>query len=99
MKKIITFILCACLLLSVLTGCSSPADTTSAQKETAGESTVGTQTTTSGDDPAFPVFDQPVEVHIAMEVDPTSTDTLLDGDTAEDNYYTRYYLENFNIKS
>ncbi|MDR1570488.1 MAG: extracellular solute-binding protein [Oscillospiraceae bacterium] len=46
---------------------------------------------------AFAKFPEPVEVHIGMSIDPTDA-TLLSGDTAEDNVYTRYLLENFNIK-
>jgi len=46
---------------------------------------------------AFQKFDEVVEVHIGMSVDPTDA-TLLDGDTVDNNVYTRYLLENFNIK-
>ena len=42
-------------------------------------------------------FDHVVEVHIARYVDPTDT-TLGEGDTVENNYYTRYLLDNYNIK-
>ena len=46
---------------------------------------------------AFMKFDEVVEVHIGMSVDPTDA-TLIDGDTVENNVYTRYLLENYNIK-
>lgn len=46
---------------------------------------------------AFMKFPEPVEVHIGMSVDPTDA-TLLDGDTVDNNVYTRHLLENFNIK-
>lgn len=49
------------------------------------------------DDPAFKKFDEVVEVHIGRSVSPTNT-TLAEGDTADNNYYTRYLLENYNIK-
>ncbi len=49
------------------------------------------------DDRAFAKFDEVVEVHIGYQVDPTDT-TLPDGDSVEDNQYTRYLLENYNIK-
>jgi len=46
---------------------------------------------------AFQKFDEPVEVHIGMSVDATDK-TLVDGDTVDNNVYTRYLLDNFNIK-
>lgn len=46
---------------------------------------------------SFTKFPEPVEVHIGMSIDPTDT-TLLEGDTVDNNIYTRYLLENFNIK-
>ena len=49
------------------------------------------------DDPAFKKFAEPVEVHIGMSVSPTNT-TLEDGDTVDNNFYTRYLLDNYNIK-
>ena len=42
-------------------------------------------------------FDEVVEVHIAHYVDPTDS-SLAPGDTVDNNYYTRYLLENYNIK-
>ena len=49
------------------------------------------------EDLAFQKFDHVVEVHIGMAVEPTDV-TLEDGDTADNNYYTRYLLDNDNIK-
>ena len=49
------------------------------------------------EDLAFQKFDHVVEVHIGMAVEPTDV-TLEDGDTADNNYYTRYLLDNYNIK-
>ncbi len=46
---------------------------------------------------AFQKFDHEVEVHIGMAVEPTDV-TLEEGDTAENNYYTRYLLDNYNIR-
>ncbi|GHU77462.1 hypothetical protein AGMMS49992_25380 [Clostridia bacterium] len=47
---------------------------------------------------AFEKFASPVEVHIGMAVDATDK-TLLGSDTAGDNVYTRYLLDEFNIKT
>ena len=46
---------------------------------------------------AFQKFSEVVEVHIGRSVDPTDA-TLVDGDTADDNVYYRYLLDEFNIK-
>lgn len=49
------------------------------------------------DDRAFYRFENPVDVHIGMAVDPTDT-TLSDlGDTVENNYFIRYIRETYNI--
>lgn len=50
----------------------------------------------SGSDPAFMKFPEPVDVHIGMSVSPVDK-TLPEGDSAQDNQYTRYLRENFNI--
>lgn len=49
------------------------------------------------DSRAFKKFDQPVEVHFASQIDPVDT-TLAEGEGADNNQYTRYLEENFNIK-
>ena len=49
------------------------------------------------EDLAFQKFDHVVEVHIGMAVEPTDV-TLEEGDTVDNNYYTRYLLDNYNIK-
>jgi multiple sugar transport system substrate-binding protein/putative aldouronate transport system substrate-binding protein len=50
------------------------------------------------DELAFGKFPEPVEVHIGASVDATDQ-TLVDNDTVDNNVYTRYLLENFNIKT
>lgn len=49
------------------------------------------------DSRAFQKFDEVVEVHYGYQVDPLDT-TLPEGDAVDDNQYTRYLLENYNIK-
>ncbi len=49
------------------------------------------------DDRAFKKFDHVVEVHYGYQVNPVDT-TLPEGDAVDDNQYTRYLLENYNIK-
>lgn len=49
------------------------------------------------DDRAFQKFDEVVEVHYGYQVDPVDT-TLPEGDSVDNNQYTRYLLDNYNIK-
>lgn len=49
-----------------------------------------------GEADPFMKFDEPVEIHIGQQAYPTMK--FPEGDTNEDNVYTRYLLENFNIK-
>lgn len=49
------------------------------------------------DDRAFEEFDHVVEVHYGYQIDPKDT-TLPDGDSVDNNQYTRYLLDNYNIK-
>ena len=48
------------------------------------------------DDRAFEKFDHVVEVHYGYQIDPKDT-TLPDGDSVDNNQYTRYLLDNYNI--
>jgi multiple sugar transport system substrate-binding protein/putative aldouronate transport system substrate-binding protein len=50
----------------------------------------------TGDALAFSKFTKPVDVHIGMAVSPIDT-TLPPGDTAQNNQYTRYLRDNYNI--
>ncbi len=49
------------------------------------------------DDRAFKKFDSTVEVTFGQQVDPVDT-TLPEGDAVDNNQYTRYLEENYNIK-
>lgn len=49
------------------------------------------------DDRAFKKFDEVVEITFGQQVDPVDT-TLPEGDSVDDNQYTRYLEENYNIK-
>ncbi len=48
------------------------------------------------DDRAFKKFDEPVTVTFAQQIDPADT-TLPEGDDVENNQYTRYLKDTFNI--
>lgn len=47
-------------------------------------------------DPAFTYFETPVDVHVGLAVSPTDN-SLPEGDSADNNQYTRYLKDNFNI--
>jgi multiple sugar transport system substrate-binding protein/putative aldouronate transport system substrate-binding protein len=73
----------------------------SCAKKTAAGAQTSTQPTLSpaglsGDALAFSKFTEPVDVHIGMAVNPIDT-TLPPGDTAQDNQYTRYLRDTYNI--
>jgi multiple sugar transport system substrate-binding protein/putative aldouronate transport system substrate-binding protein len=50
----------------------------------------------TGDSLAFGKFTKPVDVHIGMSVNPIDT-TLPPGDSPQNNQYTRYLRDNYNI--
>lgn len=111
MKKTLAILLALAMVFSVFAGCanegnnSSSSAASSKTEESAPASSEGTDEGSSaaegGDndstDVAFKKFDEPIEVHIGMSVSPIDT-TLPAGDSAEDNQYTRYLLDNYNIK-
>ena len=111
MKKSLAILLALAMVFSVFAGCTTGGDTSSSSAASSktessaaasSESTdEGSSTAEGGDndstDVAFKKFDEPVEVHIGMSVSPIDT-TLPAGDSAEDNQYTRYLLDNYNIK-
>ncbi|MCM8901805.1 extracellular solute-binding protein [Caldicoprobacter algeriensis] len=103
-KKLIAVVL-VCMLALVSVACSSGSKTpssdanenTSSNNES--ESTPSENGSSEGEssgDPAFMKFPKPVDVHIGMSVSPVDK-TLPPGDSAQDNQYTRYLRENFNI--
>ncbi len=46
---------------------------------------------------AFQKFENPVQLHVAIPYDPTDT-SLVEGDSVENNYYTRFMKDNYNIE-
>ncbi|WP_200814955.1 extracellular solute-binding protein [Scatolibacter rhodanostii] len=108
-KKLAALSLSLVMLFSSLAGCgdgkgkestaskAEESKVSSKVEESKSEvSTSKTEETSSGDDLAFKKFDEPVDVHIGMSVSPIDT-TLPAGDSAQDNQYTRYLRDNYNI--
>ena len=73
---------------------SSAAETPQTEGETTADGSEGAAQTATGD--PFMKFDEPVEIHIGQQAYPTMK--FPDGDTNEDNVYTRYLKDNFNIE-
>lgn len=90
MKKAGAFVLALAMTAMTMSGCSSGSDSSSA-----GSNSAPGKGTTQAADP-FMKFDEPVEIHIGQMAYPTLK--FPNGDTNENNVYTRYLLENFNIK-
>lgn len=94
MKKRIALLLAVVMLFSVIAvGCGEKAGDDKGKDDTGGSS--ATDEVPAGDLP-FYKFPETVDVHIGMWVNPIDT-TLPSGDSADDNQYTRYLLENYNI--
>lgn len=107
MKKLVTLSLSLVMILSSLSGCggnnadsskkeSSQAPISTSSEDKTNSSDGENSGTPSSDDLAFKKFDSPVDVHIGMSVSPIDT-TLPSGDSAQDNQYTRYLRDNYNI--
>ncbi|MCL2479745.1 MAG: extracellular solute-binding protein, partial [Treponema sp.] len=89
MKRKLLFAICLVLAAAVVFAAGG------AQQQTAKVPTKSPAGLT-GDALAFSKFTSPVDVHIGMSVDPLDT-TMPKGDTAQDNQYTRYLRDNYNI--
>lgn len=105
-----TALLMAVTMASSLTACGgdtagapeSDAAAENTSEETASQTESGEASESTGDtvqeatgDP-FMKFAEPVEIHIGQQAYPTLK--FPDGDTNEDNVYTRYLMDNFNIQ-
>ncbi|MDR2135671.1 MAG: extracellular solute-binding protein [Treponema sp.] len=85
--------LCACIaIVLAVYGMSCSGKSGSGAGGTPGLSPSGL----AGDALAFSKFDKPVDVHIGMSVNPIDT-TLPPGDSLQNNQYTRYLRDNYNI--
>lgn len=99
LKRASTLLIAGLLAAASITGCSAPGGTSSttdtpSAADTASGNSGGTAEEEKGD--PFMKFDEPVEIHIGQMAQPTMS--FPEGDTNEDNVYTRYLLDNFNIK-
>ncbi len=93
LKRMIAVILSLTMIIAALSACKSKSGPASPSQD---ESSEAVGNTLSGDDLAFQKFPEVVEVHIGQSV--SATDTLPEGKSVDNNQYTDYLLENFNIK-
>ena len=95
MKKLLSLVLALAMLLTVFAVPALADDTPADWKKAA--DMADDAAPGNNDDRAFAKFDHVVEVHIGRQIDPVDT-TLAEGEDAENNQYTRYLLDNYNIK-
>jgi multiple sugar transport system substrate-binding protein/putative aldouronate transport system substrate-binding protein len=93
MKSKVYLALLAAIVAVGMVACSGGGAGGGSSKDT---NTIAAKVAPLGDDVAFGKFKNPVNVHIAMMVDPTDK-TLPAGDTAGNNEYTRYLKDKYNI--
>lgn len=112
MKKVLALVLAAVMAVSLAAcgGSAATADSSAAGGEkteaAAAEAAAPAEASSKapeGIDMSDPMnyfwqYDEPFELHIARTVGGDAIDTLEGDDTLDDNWYTRYYLEHFNIK-
>lgn len=100
-KKLVAILLTAAMTAGMLVGCGSSGGSTggTSDSKASSESTASSGTADNSseeEDLAFKKFPEVVEVHVGQGV--SATDTLPDGLSVDNNQYTDYLLENFNIK-
>lgn len=94
-KKLGAFIVASAMLTSVFAGCGSSNDSGAAGTGTAVSSSGSTAAADEKTDP-FMKFDKPVTIHVGQQAYPTQK--FPEGDTNEDNVFTRYLKDKFNIE-
>ena len=106
-KKVLCTLLVGTMVMGMFTGCgsenSSESSSESSSSETSSEAKAESDTAVSenlpvdenGDPSPFGKYEEPVTVEIVQSINPSVP--LPDGDSATDNYYTRYIKENMNV--
>lgn len=98
-KRGFAYFLAGVILTAALSGCGTSGGKVTDGGKTDGTTASGTQVsnTSATSEPADPFgkYDETVVINVARSVDPT--EKLPDGDTPEDNQYTRYVKDMLNI--
>lgn len=98
-KRIVSALLTCALTISMLSGCGSdtaPAESTPPEEQESDSGSTQAVTAEPSDEVAFQKFPEVVEVHVGQGV--STTDSLPAGLSVDNNQYTDYLLEKYNIK-
>ncbi|MDL2233645.1 hypothetical protein LJC63_08745 [Ruminococcaceae bacterium OttesenSCG-928-L11] len=97
-KSVSILLLAAAMAASVFAGCGNQGGAGAASTGNSGGAGTAAESTTVGGtgDKPFMKFNEVVEVHTGQWINPT--DTLPEGKSVDNNQYTDYLLENYNIK-
>lgn len=97
-KKLIAALLAGTMLISTCVGCgagSNGSTSTETEGETVAQASDNLPVDENGNPAPFGKYQEPVTVEIVQSINPSIP--LPDGDSATDNYYTRYIKENINV--
>jgi putative aldouronate transport system substrate-binding protein len=97
-KKGLALLLVGIMLIMAFAGCGSSNNNAGAENTTAenAASAEAVTSTAQADADPYGKYEQPVDLTIGMGFDP-SDKSLAEGDTLENNQYTRYIADNLNI--
>lgn len=100
MKKLIALLLALTMIFSMVACGAKEEAAAPAATEAAPAAKEEAPAAAELDDPYkyFTQFDEPQELHVALAVGADALATLEGDDTIEDNFFTRWLLENYNIK-
>ena len=90
-KRLIVMLLACTMLISTCAGCGAENNATSETKQASDNLPVDE----NGNPSPYGKYAEPITVEIVQSVDPSKE--LPEGDSATDNYYTRYVKENMNV--
>lgn len=93
LKRLGAFLLAAAIASALVVGCAD--NTASAPASSSAVSASGSTGDRAEEPDPFMKFDKPVDIHIGQMAYPTQK--FPEGDSNENNVYTRYLKENFNI--
>ncbi len=97
-KKFLSYVLVAALAVSSLTACGTQKEGTLEQSSTGTEATVQSSDASNSSNEQYDPYgryDKAVTITVARSFDPA--EKLPEGDTPENNQYTRYIKENLNV--
>lgn len=99
-KQLTCLLLALVMMLGLFTGCGGPQDSAGGAPEPSGggnkqPASANLPVNENGEPDPFGKYPEPVTVEIVQSINPTIA--MPEGDTATDNYYTRFIKENLNV--